>query len=161
MSNELKGLHPTTGAPAPLQSSLSGDKIAPPQGGAPRQKRERFRLRLRRHFLAGLAAVLPIIISLFIIVWIYQTLALYVVPALGRITSLVRRTSSSRYMRESLAGRSEPTYGSVRMFRSGRGTRCLPAPALPKGPTQKGFTPCPRERRSSGWIGSPGKRTGT
>ena len=52
-------------------------------------KRERFHLKFKRYFLSGLAAVLPIIISLFIIIWIYQTIAPYIVGALGRITSFI------------------------------------------------------------------------
>ena len=79
--------------PAHRPEPVEGSQVVTPtqQSGAkaPPGKRERFRLRFKRYFLAGLAAVLPIIISLFIIVWIYQTIAPHIVGVLGQITSSI------------------------------------------------------------------------
>jgi uncharacterized membrane protein len=52
-------------------------------------KKEQFRLKFKRHTLAGLAALLPILLTLFIVVQIYRWIVPYIVGALGDIISLV------------------------------------------------------------------------
>ncbi len=55
--------------------------VAPPQ-------KEHFRLKFRRYFLAGLAAILPILLTLFIVIQVYRWVVPHIVGALGNIISL-------------------------------------------------------------------------
>ena len=57
------------------------------QPAAKSTRREQFRLKFRRYFLAGLAALLPIILTLFIVVQIYRWIVPSIVWALGEIIS--------------------------------------------------------------------------
>lgn len=57
-----------------------------PQVTAP--VKEQFRLKFKRYFLAGLAALLPIILTLFIVVQIYRWIVPYIVAALGSVITL-------------------------------------------------------------------------